>query len=367
MRVITGINVNDVWPRAIEMLDQIGEASESRNGRVVVAPYPIATVYHRPTERVIFDPVRDANPFFHLHEALWMLAGRDDADWLNVFVSDFANRFAEEGGRMHGAYGKRWRDHFPLSGYEGWEGPSSGTEDQLNTCVRLLRENPDDRQAVIQMWNSTADLGVPGLKDRPCNTQVYLRVRRQDPYRGITDQNSADRELGIVEGRYSPVLDITVTCRSNDMVFGAYGANVVHFSVLQEYLAARIGVGVGTYTQFSNNFHCYDWARDKVDYASAAAWIQDAGHPGRYPGTDPLVTVPESFDAEVRAYVDDPTDLSLTYENVFLNRTAQPMWVANELRRRKDWDAAIGVAETIHAPDWRIACLGWLKRRAPRS
>jgi thymidylate synthase len=53
------------------------------------------------------------------------------------------------------------------------------------------------------------------------------------------------------------VLDLTVLCRSNDVVWGAYGANAVHFSVLQEYLAGRIGVDVGVMYQFSNNYHGY--------------------------------------------------------------------------------------------------------------
>ena len=48
--------------------------------------------------------------------------------------------------------------------------------------------------------------------------------------------------LKIKNGR----LQMTVHCRSNDIIWGTYGANAVHFSILQEYVAARIGVDLGT-------------------------------------------------------------------------------------------------------------------------
>ena len=31
-----------------------------------------------PTKELLFDPDRDANPFFHFMEGLWMLAGFND-------------------------------------------------------------------------------------------------------------------------------------------------------------------------------------------------------------------------------------------------------------------------------------------------
>jgi hypothetical protein len=46
--------------------------------KVLVSQTPVVTCYSAPTQRVLFSPMRDANPFFHLMEALWMLAGRDD-------------------------------------------------------------------------------------------------------------------------------------------------------------------------------------------------------------------------------------------------------------------------------------------------
>ena len=94
MEVIHARNVNDAWPQAIHLVADAGVMQETRAGSAMVVPHPVATVYAKPAERVLFDPVRDANPIFHHFEALWMLAGRDDADWLDRFVSDFSARFA---------------------------------------------------------------------------------------------------------------------------------------------------------------------------------------------------------------------------------------------------------------------------------
>lgn len=339
MHVIRALNVNDAWPQALRLLEEEGERRPSRNGSVVVVPEPVSTVYEKPTERALFDPVRDANPIFHLHEALWMLAGRDDATWLDRFVRDFSARFAEDEGRMHGAYGRRWRSWFERAHHEAAGNYGNpGTIDQLDTVVRLLRADPYDRQAVIQMWDAEADLGVPGLADRPCNTQIYLRADRGS-------------------------LDATVTCRSNDAVYGAYGANVVHFSVLQEYLAARIGIPVGRYTQVSNNFHMYDWSLKQVDVESAEEWMRD----GDYPAVRPLVDDPETFDEEVRAYVEDPLSVRvLASQNTFLAEVAQPMFRVNELRLEGDLERALASCSHIEAGDWRVATERWIARRLAR-
>jgi len=45
--------------------------------------------------------------------------------------------------------------------------------------------------------------------------------------------------------------------RSNDMVWGCYGANAVHFSFLHEFIGRSTGLPLGTYTQVSVNLHAY--------------------------------------------------------------------------------------------------------------
>ena len=343
MYVIDARNVNDAYAKGLTLIRTDGVREESRAGPVLVLPGPCTTVYDRPTERVLMDPRRDANPFFHLFESLWILAGRNDATWLDRFVRDFSIRFAEPGGKQHGAYGFRWRSHFKM--------------DQLDLAVHLLRADPTSRQVVLTMWDPEMDLGVSRLRDRPCNTHAYLRIR--DDHH-IEDGIGADCR----------VLDLTVCCRSNDMIWGAYGANAVHFSVLLEYLAARIGVGVGRYYQVSNNFHAYTDTLEKVDGPPV--------DPSVYPGTMPLVDQPEMFHEDLSYFLrwcdrQDSSDAQIPvnrfYSNSWLEETASPMyqthWAWRARLNRPDYsaDVALAIAESVAAPDWRAAALAWIQRR----
>lgn len=385
MHVIEARNVCEALPKGLEYLLYFGEPQQSRNGPVIVAPGPVTTVYERPTERVLFSAVRDANPFLHLMESLWMLAGRDDVAFLNRFVGDFGARYGEADGRLHGAYGHRWRRALGF--------------DQLDHVVEVLRRDPTSRQCVVQMWDASwfdtsyygstpehdrpHEIGCDDLRgswrDRPCNTHVYLRVREQPSF---TDKASeADRRERRMVGTYnSHVLDITVCCRSNDIIWGAYGANAVHFSVLQEYLAARIGVGVGRYYQVSNNYHAYVSEIDRLCGRCAPPFVRaqqrggslvDCLSDNRYirHSSRPLVDVPEAFDAEVRtvlaAYETGFADDGLVegLGNSFLERVVVPALRAHSEYREKSWGLCKEYLDCIRAPDWRVAMTEWIDRR----
>lgn len=351
MLVLKGRNVNELWPLGFELLRSEGVPEQSRAGAVLVAPCPVTSVYERPTERVLFCPLRDANPFFHLFEALWMLAGRDDAKFLNRFVKDFGARFAQPDGRIHGAYGARWRDAFGF--------------DQLEAIVEKLKANPQDRQAVLQMWSCDrgyADLTASGLLDRPCNTHVYFRVR--DGERGLIDTGRGDRV-----DHDSQVLDLTVCCRSNDIVWGAYGANAVHFSFLQEYMAGQIGVQVGTMYQVSNNFHGYLPVLDKISGASYSD-VENLRMRVPYPQTMSIGLHWDSWDSDLEEFlswtdVPEPDQEPHTYpRNPWFQHVAEPMYVAHHFWRKGERELALEIMTLlVQAADWRRAGIEWMQRR----
>src|SRR5690606_5311325 len=159
--------------------------------------------------RVLFNPERDCNPFFHLFEAMWMLAGRNDLAPLQYFVSTFG-QFSDDGKTLNGAYGYRWRNaessHEVINEDYGGLGTVPGIEvdrvDQLNVIIEELRKNPDSRRCVLQMWNVQDDLmKISKSADVCCNTNCYFLI---------------------TDGK----LDMTVCNRSNDMVLGMLGANL---------------------------------------------------------------------------------------------------------------------------------------------
>jgi len=261
-------------------------------------------------------------------ESIWMVAGRDDAAFLNRFVKDFGERFAEEDGILHGAYGRRWRDHFVwLEAYA----PDSPMPylDQIDHCVELLKKNPDDRRVVIQMWNAECDLGAK-KRDVPCNTQLYLRI---------------------VQG----ALDMTIMCRSNDIIWGAYGANAVHFSFLQEVMAAGIGCRVGKLYQMSNNWHGYTSILDKQDPSDVTDFYAAGMVTPR-----PIVENYEYFLTEARNFCRDE---GTVWTNSFFPEVAIPMMRVHTALREEGAAKAIGLCHWIQAPDWQLAAKRWLSRR----
>ncbi len=334
MEIIYARNVNGAYRSGLERIRKIGVEQDSRAGPVLVAPTPVMTVYARPYERVLLDQQRDANPFFHFFESLWMLQGRRDATWLDQFVSDFSSRFAEEDGLQHGAYGFRWRRHFDMEG----GGDGDLLPDQFLTIVNILRKNPLDRRVVLQMWDPVADLGAD-VRDVPCNTQIYPRVR-QEP-----------------DGSF---LDLTVCCRSNDIVWGAYGANAVHFSVLQEVMAGLIGCQVGKLYQLSNNWHAYTSILDRFEGAGEDLYSHSSAMYHQ-----PIVDRPESWMGDLERFQNDPFDS--VYLNRFFSDVAMPMLWTHHQYKQGDIEAAEQFVHHITAPDWRHACRNWLAKRRKRS
>lgn len=328
MHVIPARNAQEMLPALVDNLLTLGERRESRNGPVLKMPLPTTLVYDKPEERVIFWPQRDANPFFHFFESLWMMAGRNDLAYVTKYVASMAN-YSDDGKTLHGAYGYRWRRQFEF--------------DQLEMIVNLLRANPDDRRCVLGMWDPKIDLGRVG-KDFPCNTQAMFAVNN---------------------GR----LDMTVVNRSNDAVMGAVGANVVHFSFLQEYMAAAIGVPIGSYWQVSNNMHLYLNTLGKV---SELADIRFGTISGDNPYISGEVAPFPIVNGDAGQWMQD---LNIFLEegpivglrDRFFRRVATPMFHAHAaFKKTADPDRFVKAQEIIdqcQATDWKLACKEWLQRR----
>lgn len=239
MTILKARNVNGLLMPALRLIQAEGQPVSSRAGPVLTVPWPVMSVYERPRERVLLHPLRHCNPFFHFFEAMWMLAGRNDVEYLEQFVPRMAT-FAEDNGLLHGAYGYRWRKHYDF--------------DQIDWAVKHLANDPSSRRCVINMWDPDAD-NEP-KNDLPCNTQLMFRV-------------------------VGNALNMTVLNRSNDAIWGAYGANCVHFSFLQEFMACALELEVGRMFQFTNNLHIYlenaAWKRFHTAYFPEAPDVYSEG------------------------------------------------------------------------------------------
>lgn len=308
-------DATEAYPELVHLIQIIGIEEPSRNGDVLTVPDPFTCTIRNPTHRVLRDPIRDANPFFHLFEFVWMVAGSNELEW----ITHFNNRLWEysDDGKTHAAaYGHRWRNHFG--------------HDQLVKARDVIRADHTSRRAVIGMWDPRQDLGGQG-KDLPCNTQIMLRV---------------------VHGR----LDMLVTNRSNDLIWGMMGANIVHMTMLHELLALDLELPVGRYTVVTNNLHVYKG----IPKPSFADLEKYRGAPVRHPmypcQTFPLLA-PDEWMEEF--FMDATKFLAGRYDDLsteWFRNVALPMfrlWQTRDLHRSK----------TILAEDWRVAGEEWVKRR----
>lgn len=297
-----------------------GIQESSARGPVITVPFPTTLSITNPRDRVIFDPTRNCNPFFHVMEFIWMMHGGASAQWITQFNSNL-KKSTEADGRIHGAYGYRWRYHFD--------------SDQILDVIQLLRREPHSRRAVISMWDPDEDLGT-NHNDYPCNTHLYFRI-------------------------VSGCLDMLVCNRSNDLFWGMLGANVVHMTMLQEVIADFVGIPIGTYRVVTNNLHVYTDMPGFKDIWGFDPKLGSIGEGQRIIKTvkdDTPADDYESFVSDCDLFVNGDFE-SIT--NRWLIGTAMPM---HDAYLSRDWEFRRQVASTIQSPDWRKSCQEWLERKA---
>jgi thymidylate synthase len=334
MFVVTATNVRDALPKAVRYITQFGKKEETRNGPAIVASRPVTIRYHYPKQHVLINPIRDANPFFHIIESMWMLAGRNDGEFLDHYIKDFSKQYGVNG-LIPDAYGYRWRHGLEF--------------DQLQEIIHQLKKNPITRQAVLQMWGANQDFhDLMTMDPKPCNLVATFRI--------VNDR-----------------LDMTVFNRSNDLIWGCCGANAVHFAILQEYVAGMIGINMGEYWQISTNLHMYmehvDLLRHRMSaHVSLHSVLISTGN---YGPTQPLIKYPEAFDNEIQEVMQMVDDIhegkeiySGNLSNSFLSDVVIPMAKAHWYYKKKQIPMALFEMRRVIAQDWKKAGTEWIERRS---
>lgn len=335
-----------VYPM-FEELERAGRITPSRNGPVVAMPEPVLIRTYCPWERVNVSPTRDANPFFHLIEALAMFVGYNSVELMVHFAKTMA-LYSDDGKTYNAFYGTRARRY-------RWG-------DQMQKVISILQKDPQSRQAVVQLWDPD-DLDRT-TKDKACNMSLVFQV---------------------VDGQ---VL-MTSFNRSNDAVKGfVSGANMVHLSMFHEYVACSLGMEMGSWWHCSNNFHIYTedpvWKRLSQTDWGCEEEVLATDYYGRHLGLAIRNQIPifdhpthrDIFDNEVTTFlrhihmiVIERSDREYPHNLFtcpFLAHVAVPMFNAWQHHRRKDYQQAIFWAECCSAFDWSHAAVAWLKRREDR-
>ena len=170
-----------------------------------------------PTERCLFLAGRNNNVFAAIAESMWVLAGRNDLEYLSPYLKR-AHEFSDDGGiTWRAGYGPRLRD---------WNGT-----DQLHKIVDLLRADPTSRRAVITLYDPDRDFTVSN--DIPCNNWLHFIAR---------------------DGK----LHLHVAARSTDIWWGFSGINAFEWTLLLEMMAHWIGLAPGRLLFFTSSLHLYE-------------------------------------------------------------------------------------------------------------
>lgn len=325
-------NASQALSEGLAMVEAHGAQRPSRNGPVIAMDEPVTVTYLRPDERVIFYPEREANPFFHLFECLWMMEGRRDVKPVAEYVPSMRN-YSDDGRVFNAAYGYRWRQHF--------------RRDQIDWVINELRGEKagEDRRLHVGIWDPRHD-HLPSL-DKPCNLGMTFRVRSDG------------------------ALDMTVHNRSNDLVLGLAGANVVHMSFVHEVVARAAGLPLGRYHQVTNDLHMYTEAPATIAARDlAGTWAEETDPYARgWAAPFPVMEVDwATWQEDLATFMKFGNVVGL--RDRFFRRVCGPMLAAHRHYKTREgeerYTGAIEILDQCLASDWAMAGREWMERRLAR-
>lgn len=165
--------------------------------------------------------------FSCLGEMCWYLAGSNELDFISYYIPEY--KHYAEGGCLFGGYGPRlFRNN--------------GNVNQIDNIINILKNKPETRQAVIQLFDAEDIVGQH--KDIPCTCSLQFILRNNKLYM-ITNMRSNDAYLGL----------------PHDVFF---------FTMLQEIIARTLSVEIGTYKHMVGSLHLYD-----KNYKNASLFLEE--------------------------------------------------------------------------------------------
>lgn len=227
-RCVFGKSADEVYCDIYQKLEKYGQTTGGRNGQTKELTHVCMSIAD-PTQRWVERRRPIINPAFAIAELVMLMNGSDEAALINAW-NPALPRYQGRYERYPGAYGNRLKYSFGF--------------DQLNRAYGALKDNPQSRQVVLEIWKPDIDLpqnmGKPNNDDIPCNICSLLKIRN---------------------GK----LLWTQIMRSNDITFGL-PYDFLQFTFLQEIMAGWLNIDVGEYMHISDSLHMYDNNKCCIDF-----------------------------------------------------------------------------------------------------
>jgi thymidylate synthase len=206
--VIVSDNINELYKEAILNIENEFDYLSHPRGKHIKERLATQHVLTNPRDCLVTIKERKLNYQFAIIEKFEYLFGKHDPIRLVAYNSNLKNY---EGiyNYFDGNYAQRfnyWLDHI----------------------YQILKNDPDSRQAVISIYDTTAR---HQSLDIPCTLNLQFFIRNQE-------------------------LSLITTMRSNDLLWG-FPYDVNAFCFLLEVMACWLGVEIGTYIHQVGSMHIY--------------------------------------------------------------------------------------------------------------
>ena len=164
----------------------------------------------------VLNPDRKFNLEYAEAEWQWYLSGDPSINKLGEIYGSIPpiwETMADSDRKVRSNYGWQWeREH------------------QLDKVIQMLKVYPDTRQAVLSIYDGKEISTY--AKDTPCTYAVQFTI--------LNDK-----------------LEMSVLMRSNDLWYG-FCNDQYCFASLQELVAERLSIEIGSYYHFAHNLHLYN-------------------------------------------------------------------------------------------------------------
>ena len=237
-------NLNELWYAALMQITTNGKELDSRNGLSREILGFQATLDDPLNNILIGYPIRKFSLPYACAETLWYLSMSGDIRPMLEHYAPSYDKYCENG-IAYGGYGKRWKENpgFVLEDNNFFHPNGSN---QLELLIKLLKEKPNTRQAILSMWDSGdlvhAYIGDHG--DLPCTLTLKFYVR-----------NDSDG---------NPELHCIADMRSNDAWLGL-PYDIFCFTTIQRIIAEECGLKLGKYIHQAGSQHIYERNYEKVE------------------------------------------------------------------------------------------------------
>lgn len=166
--------------------------------------------------------------FSPLGELLWYLSKSNALSYIKYYIPPYI-KSSDDNKTIYGAYGPRLFN-------------KDGAINQVTNIINILKEKPNSRRAVIQLFDAKDLMG--SHKDIPCTTSLQFTIRNKK-------------------------LVMMTSMRSNDAYLGL-PHDIFCFTMLQEIIAVTLGVEIGTYHHSVASLHLY-----KVNKKDAEKYLSE--------------------------------------------------------------------------------------------